>query len=236
MSDSPVAEPPAIPPPVPPGDADAWYAPDVRQQYEVLPDVVVTLRTDGDGVRYDVREPPVSVADRAAAGRVADYFADAHASPPVTREGTVERARTGLSEKHRRVVARLTDRSRAGRRRLGYAVLCEQRCLGALTPFALFERVDAFRTALDPHLDGLRTASLDDGTAIRVERNESTAVAWRRAHCPRGEGRRFGGCQAIDGVVVQNRAGQTHVLAAAFDVRVVAPAGTTRLTVVVRRW
>lgn len=96
--------------------------------------------------------------------------------------------------------------------------------------------VDAFRTALDPHLDGLRTASLGDGTAIRVERNESTAAAWRRAHCSRGDGRRFGGCQAIDGVVVQNRAGQTHVLAVAFDVRVVALAGSTRLTVVVRRW
>ena len=33
----------AVPPPVPPGDTDAWYAPDVQAQYEVFPGVVATI-------------------------------------------------------------------------------------------------------------------------------------------------------------------------------------------------
>lgn len=42
---SPDESPPAtVHPPVPPGDPDAWYAPDVRAQRELYPGVVATVR------------------------------------------------------------------------------------------------------------------------------------------------------------------------------------------------
>ena len=107
----------AVPSPVPPDDPDAWYAPDVRSQYEVHPGVVVTVAERDGEFTYDVRTPPLGAADETALARVTDYFADAQLARPRTREGTRERFAAGLREKHRRVVARLTDCSRAARRR-----------------------------------------------------------------------------------------------------------------------
>ncbi|OYR81421.1 hypothetical protein DJ84_13000, partial [Halorubrum ezzemoulense] len=39
----------AVPAPVPPGDPEAWYAPDVRAQYEAAPGVVATVRERDGG-------------------------------------------------------------------------------------------------------------------------------------------------------------------------------------------
>ena len=132
----------AVPAPVPPDDPDAWYAPDVRAQHEVHPGVVVTVTERPDGFHYDARGPVLGAADEAALDRVTDYFGDAQLSRPRTREGTRERVAAGLGEKHRRVVARLTDQSRAGRRRIEFHALCELRGLGALTPLALDDGVE----------------------------------------------------------------------------------------------
>ena len=79
-----------VPPPVPPADPDAWYAPDVRAQYEVRPGVVATIAETEGGFRYHLREPPLSGADERALDRVRAHFADAHLTRPLTREGTVE--------------------------------------------------------------------------------------------------------------------------------------------------
>jgi phosphopantetheine adenylyltransferase len=49
----------------------------------------------------------------------------------------------------------------------------------------------------------------------------------------RGDGRWFGPCQSIDGVVVQERVGETTVLAVAYDVRITTPRGERALTFVV---
>ena len=49
---------------------------------------------------------------------------------------------------------------------------------------------------------------------------------------PRGE---FGPCEADRGVVVQERVGRTHVVAAGFDVVVVTQDGETQLRTVVER-
>lgn len=38
-------DPSTVPAPDPPDSPDAWYAPAVRAQYEVSPDVVVTIRS-----------------------------------------------------------------------------------------------------------------------------------------------------------------------------------------------
>ena len=95
--------------------------------------------------------------------------------------------------------------------------------------------VDAVRSRLEPRLDALRSSRVESGTVYQVAYNQSAAEAWRRANCPSGPNRQFGPCEARQGVVVQERAGETHVLAVAFDVRVTAEDAETRLTVVIRR-
>ncbi|WP_435098428.1 DUF7261 family protein [Halarchaeum sp. P4] len=95
--------------------------------------------------------------------------------------------------------------------------------------------VDAYRAALDGRLAGITSAGLADGTAVVVDYNASAATSYARAHCPTGDGRTFGPCDATEGVVVQERADRTHVLAVAFDVTIVEDGSETHLTVVVRR-
>jgi len=138
-----------VPPPVPPADPDAWYAPDVRAQYEVRPGVVATIAETEGGFRYHLREPPLSGADERALDRVRAHFADAHLTRPLTREGTIERGELGLDPKYRRIVGRLADASPAARRRIDYYALCELRCLGRLTPLALDERIEVADAADD---------------------------------------------------------------------------------------
>lgn len=94
--------------------------------------------------------------------------------------------------------------------------------------------VRAVHDRLAGPFDALRTARLADGTAYLVRYNESAASAWAAANCPSGPARRFGPCEARDGVAVQQRAGETHVLAVAVDVTVVTERGSTELTFVVR--
>jgi len=93
--------------------------------------------------------------------------------------------------------------------------------------------VDAVRDRLRPVLSTLNRSRLDDDTALAVAYNASRASAWASANCPDGPGRAFGPCRADRGVVLQERAGQTHVLAVAVDVRVTGPAADRRGTVVV---
>ncbi|SFP37696.1 hypothetical protein SAMN05216277_103111 [Halolamina pelagica] len=80
----------------------------------------------------------------------------------------------------------------------------------------------------------IETAQVERGVAVRIERNGSAASAWAAANCPAGPGRLFGDCEAIGGIVVQERADETHLLAVAYDLRVVDDRGETALTVVVR--
>ncbi|GGL32910.1 type II secretion system protein [Halarchaeum grantii] len=141
----------SLPPLAPPSDPAAWYAPDVRAQYESHPGTVVTVRDDGAGFSYDVREPVLPAADAAARERVEAHFADAHLERPLTREGTVERAAAGLDAKYRRIVDRLAPDAPASRRRLRYYALRDLRCLGDLTAYALDERIEV-ADAADDHL------------------------------------------------------------------------------------
>lgn len=96
------------------------------------------------------------------------------------------------------------------------------------------DAVDAVRSGLAPRIDTLRSSRVERGTAYRVAYNQSAAAAWADAHCPDGSGRQFGPCRADRGVVVQQRAGETVVVAAAFDVTVVSERGVTEVTMVVR--
>ncbi len=161
----------AVPPPLPPDDPEAWYAPDVRAQYEVHPGVVATISerdagTDGSGsgFRYAVREPVLSPAERRAVETVRDYFADASQKRPLTREGAAERMADGFAPKYRRAVDRLTDLSPAARRRVDYHALRDVRCLSRLTPLALdgdIEVADASGDRLVVHTDDFAPADTD---------------------------------------------------------------------------
>jgi len=132
----------AVPAPVPPDDPEAWYAPDVRAQYEAAPGVVATVRErDGGRFGYDVREPPLSAADERALDRVRDRFSAVRHRRPLTRVGVVERAERGFEPKYAQAIDRLVDASAAARRRVDYHALREFRLLGELTPIALDDRI-----------------------------------------------------------------------------------------------
>lgn len=80
--------------------------------------------------------------------------------------------------------------------------------------------VTTVRDRLAPTLSSLNRSALARGTAIQVSLNESRAATRANETCPGGAGRQFGDCAADRGIVVQDRTGETHVLAAAFDVHV----------------
>ncbi|MFC7075625.1 type II/IV secretion system ATPase subunit [Haloarcula halophila] len=132
----------SVPSPVPPDDTDAWYAPSVREQDELYPGVVVTIRSREDGFGYEVREPVLAAGEAEALATVESYFETAERQRPRTREGAVERMERGFDPKHQQVIDRLVDCSPAGRRRIEYHALCSLACLGELTPYALDDRID----------------------------------------------------------------------------------------------
>jgi len=90
--------------------------------------------------------------------------------------------------------------------------------------------VTALRDRLAPRIETVETARLDDGIARTVRFNRTTAQRWADRRCPDGRGRSFGDCRAIDGVVVQERAGDTVVLGIGVDVRVTTERGRTNVT------
>ncbi len=94
--------------------------------------------------------------------------------------------------------------------------------------------VAGVRSALGPRLDALRSSRVESGTVYQVEYNRTAAEEWRQSNCPGGPNRQFGACEDRRGVVVQERAGRTHALAVAFDVRITTERATTELTLVVQ--
>jgi len=64
------------------------------------------------------------------------------------------------------------------------------------------------------------TTSADSTGAVTVSPNATRAGAWATKNCPGGPARKFGPCERDGGLVVQERAGRTHVLAFAVDVTV----------------
>ncbi|UVE51735.1 type II/IV secretion system ATPase subunit [Haloferax larsenii] len=155
----------AVPAPVPPDDPAAWYAPNVRAQYEVAPDTVVTISDADHGFDYDVREPSLGVREARALETVRDHFSTVTRRRPLTREGAAERAADGLSPKYRRVLDRLLDLSPPARRRVEYHTLADLRLLGNVTPLALDEKIEVV------------DAGRGDGTERLVVHTENFAPA-----------------------------------------------------------
>lgn len=81
--------------------------------------------------------------------------------------------------------------------------------------------VDDVTARFDPRVRAIETGSVRRAVAHEVERNTSVATAWASTNCSDGPNRDFGPCEAIDGVVVQERQGTTHVLAIVVDLRTV---------------
>ena len=135
---------PVVPAPEPPDSPDAWYAPDVHDQYELTMGVVATVRqtTEHGAFGYDVRVPSLANRTRQSLDTVRSHFDEAKLSRPRTREGARERIQEGFKAKHRHAIDRLVDGSPTERRRLEYHALAELTCLGDLTPHALDERIE----------------------------------------------------------------------------------------------
>ena len=93
------------------------------------------------------------------------------------------------------------------------------------------ERVAA---SLDADADRLERAHAEKSRSLTVALDDAAATQWARERCPDGDGREFGPCRVIDGVVVQERADETAVIAAAFRIRVVSPDESTTVTIVSR--
>jgi hypothetical protein len=93
--------------------------------------------------------------------------------------------------------------------------------------------VDRTRNQLEPRLETLRTARVERGTVFQVS-YDSAAADWAARNCPGGPARQFGDCESRRGVVVQERAGETHVVAVGFDVSITTERGSREITLVVR--
>lgn len=96
------------------------------------------------------------------------------------------------------------------------------------------EAVTTVRDRLDSSLSAINRSNLDRGAVSEVTYNGSRATEWATRNCPGGPDRRFGSCVAERGLVVQERDGRTHIVAAAFDVRTAGRTEAWRLTVVVQ--
>jgi hypothetical protein len=92
--------------------------------------------------------------------------------------------------------------------------------------------VTAVHTGLQPRLDRLEAARIEDGVYYNVTYNGTAARQWTDANCPSGPNRQFGDCVADRGVVVQDRVGRTHVLVVAFDITTTTERGEATVTVV----
>lgn len=96
------------------------------------------------------------------------------------------------------------------------------------------QAVETLGTQLDRETDRLERSRLSSGVAYRIQRNESAASEWATNNCTAGPNRAFGPCEALDGIVVQERAGEAVVLAVAFDVHATTEQGQAEMTTVIR--
>ncbi|PSP69310.1 hypothetical protein BRC70_06985 [Halobacteriales archaeon QH_6_68_27] len=96
------------------------------------------------------------------------------------------------------------------------------------------QAVTAFREGLDPRLADLQRSGATEGVVYHAAYNRTVATRWAAANCPGGgPDRAFGACEVDRGVVVQERAGRTLVLAAAYDLTVTTDDAQTNATFVV---
>jgi len=79
--------------------------------------------------------------------------------------------------------------------------------------------VEELEDDLEPRVQTLRVSELEQSVVHEIAYDESDAAAWAANDCPSDPDRRFGDCEVIGGVVVQERAGETYILGVAFELR-----------------
>lgn len=92
---------------------------------------------------------------------------------------------------------------------------------------------ETVRNRIEDATEELAVSDLGHETVYLVEPNGTRATAIAAGSCPGGPNREFGPCEANGGLVLQRRAGETHVLAAAFDVSIVQESTERELTLAV---
>lgn len=95
--------------------------------------------------------------------------------------------------------------------------------------------VTALRNRLGPRLAELQRSRVTEGVVYRTSYNGTAAARWASVECPAsGPDRAWGPCEVDRGVVVQERAGQTQIIAVGYDLSVTTTDYETNVTVVVR--
>ncbi|WP_241432420.1 DUF7261 family protein [Halogeometricum borinquense] len=94
--------------------------------------------------------------------------------------------------------------------------------------------VSTVRDDMADDVTRVENAAAATDRSLVVSYNDSEATGWAVRNCPDGRGREFGPCEVEDGIVIQQRANETAVVAAALDLDIVAPDERTNATVVVR--
>ncbi|KTG11028.1 hypothetical protein AUR64_07640 [Haloprofundus marisrubri] len=90
--------------------------------------------------------------------------------------------------------------------------------------------VAAFEETFAGYVDEIESSRVERGVVYRVDENGTAARRWAETECPTGPNREFGPCESFGGVVVQERAGETAVVAVATDVRVTTDRGVRWVT------
>ena len=93
--------------------------------------------------------------------------------------------------------------------------------------------VIAFRDALEDDIDTIERLGHAEGVVIEIVGAAEPAATWQEGACPSDPMRSFGACDRIGNVVVQERADETAVLAAGFELRLATPDDEAAVEVVV---
>jgi len=97
------------------------------------------------------------------------------------------------------------------------------------------DAVQRVKQRLESTIEAVNRSRLDAGQLLQVSSNQSRATDWVARNCPSGPDRQFGNCEASRGLIIQDRAGRTHVLAMAVDMQISTPESEMQLTVIIER-
>jgi hypothetical protein len=93
--------------------------------------------------------------------------------------------------------------------------------------------VSALQDQLRPDIKRLERTTMANGRGISIKMN-ATVPQQLHLTCPEGTDKQFGNCLIVDGVVIQERAGETTVIAVSYDIEVISPVERSYARVVIR--
>ncbi|MEF8779969.1 MAG: hypothetical protein V5A46_04765 [Haloferacaceae archaeon] len=93
------------------------------------------------------------------------------------------------------------------------------------------DAVAAFQSSVADDAETIERLRHAHGVVVEIDRAEGPVQSWRE--CPSGPMRDFGPCERAGNVVIQERAGETTILAAGYRVRVATPDGRESIRVAI---